>query len=83
MILMIGMKRLTTKVEIDRSGDLAHLVLRLDLVQAGIGFDDIVELEHYQELVGPDALHLKVGPVILTQLSLTAEPGDLRLRRAH
>lgn len=75
--------KLTAKIEIDGGSDLAHLVLRLDLVQTGVGLDDIVELEHHEELVGADALHLEVRPVILAELGLAAKPGDVGLRRAH
>lgn len=74
---------LTAKVEIDGGCDLAHFVLCLDLVEAGVRFDDIVELEHHQELVGPDTLYLEIRPVILTELGLTAEPGNFRFRQAH
>lgn len=77
------MRELTTEVEVDGGCDLAHLVLRLDLVETGVGLDDIIELEHHQELVGPDTLYLEVGPVILAELGLAAEPRDLGLGRTH
>lgn len=53
---------LTTEIQVNRSRDLAHLVLGLNLVQARVGLDNIVELEDDEELVRPDALHPEVGP---------------------
>lgn len=76
-------RELTTEVEVNGGCDLAHFVLCLDLVETGVGLDDVIELEHHQELVGPDALHLEVGPVILAELGLAAEPSDLGLGRTH
>lgn len=71
---------LTAEVEVDRGGDLAHLVLRFDFVEARIGLDDVVELEDHQVLVGSDRLYLEVGPRVLREQGVAPEPLYVRFR---
>uniref|UniRef100_A0A182QTM6 Uncharacterized protein n=1 Tax=Anopheles farauti TaxID=69004 RepID=A0A182QTM6_9DIPT len=50
---------------------------------AGIGIDDVVELEHHEVLVLAERLDLELGPRVLGQQLLAAVPFDGRLRLRH
>ncbi len=41
-----AIKLLTAEVEVDGGGHLAELVLGLDLVEAGVGLDDVIQLQN-------------------------------------
>lgn len=56
---------LTAKVEVDRGGHLAHPVLGLNLVQARVGVDHVVQLQHHKVLVLAKVLDLELGAAVL------------------
>ena len=82
----MGQKRprvLTAEVEVDGPGDLAHLVLGLDLVEAGVGLNDVIQLEHHEELVRSYGLDAHKGASVLDKVRFTAVPVDIGLGRGQ
>ena len=76
-------QQLTAEIETDGRCDFSQFVFRFNFVHACVCLDHVVEFEHDQELVGSDLLGRHRGPVVLGQLSVLAEPRNVRLRMAH
>ena len=74
--------KLTAEVEVDGGRDLSELVLGLDLVESGVGFDDVIQLQddHVRAFGRLGDLHK--GPVVLVDGRVAPEPEDVRLRQS-